>query len=106
MVKLINLLDSLCRPARLVLVLSLLALLGFIDYLTGHEASFSVFYLIPVSLAAWSLGRRIGLLTAVLSAVIWLSADFAAGQPSLSPLTPYWNAFVRFTFLLITALLL
>jgi diguanylate cyclase (GGDEF)-like protein len=106
MVKLINLLDSLSRSRRVVLVLALLALLGFIDYLTGHEAPFSIFYLIPVSLAAWSLGTRMGLFTSVLSAVIWLSADFAAGQPSLSPFTPYSNALVRFTFLSITALLL
>jgi diguanylate cyclase (GGDEF)-like protein len=38
--------------------------------------------------------------------VIWLSADFAAGQPFPSPVTPYWNAFVRLVFLSTTAILL
>jgi len=39
------------------LCLLLIVLLGFSDHLSGFELSFSVFYLIPISIAAWYIGK-------------------------------------------------
>jgi hypothetical protein len=38
---------------RRLLILLITAVLGMIDLATGYEYSFSVFYLLPVSIAAW-----------------------------------------------------
>ncbi len=86
-------------PAGLwLLSLGLTLVLGAIDYLTGPEIAFSVFYLVPVSCAAYFLGRRPGLAIAVLSAIVWLAADVADGPQLSSPLIHYWNAFTRLVF--------
>jgi len=37
--------------------LVMLILLGWLDYLTGYELGFFVFYSVPVGIAAWYLGR-------------------------------------------------
>ncbi len=52
--------------------------LGIFDYLTGLEISFSIFYLIPVSLAAWFAGSQEGILMAIWSSLVWLVADLLA----------------------------
>ncbi len=53
--------------AWLVLSLVLLANVGVLDYYTGREITFSVFYLIPVALSAWFTNRR----RAVVMAGLW-----------------------------------
>ena len=54
-------------------------LLGIIDYLTGYELSFSLFYLAPISLIAWFKGRRFGLVISAISAIAWFLADYLSG---------------------------
>lgn len=81
-----------------VLVASCLFLIGFLgvtDYLTGAELSFSIFYLIPVTIATLRLGLGWGLGIAGVSAAVWLLADLTAGQAYSHWLIPYWNATVR-----------
>ena len=87
-------------------VLALVLVLGVIDYLTGPEISFYAFYLVPVSLAAWSAGRRAGIAISVLSAASWLIAN-AQGLPTFShPAILYWNCLVRFaTYVFVTVLI-
>ena len=78
----IPLLTTLERCSRTTLVLAglaMLAVIGAIDYLTGYEVLFSVFYLLDVGLAAWFVGRGFGLLMSVLSAIVWIGGDVAAG---------------------------
>jgi hypothetical protein len=42
------------NPAiRRLLIILITTVLGIIDLVTGYEYSFSVFYLLPVSIAAW-----------------------------------------------------
>ena len=49
-------------PFCIALCLAILSLIGIVDYITGEEISFSVFYLLPVSLATWRAGKWIGIL--------------------------------------------
>jgi diguanylate cyclase (GGDEF)-like protein len=79
---------------------------GSLDYLTGYEISMSLFYLAPVSLAAWYGGRRAGLVIAVVSCASWYLADLASGHTYSHPAIPVWNAAVRLGFFAITAILL
>ena len=87
--------------------LAALALVGIGDYVTGADLSFSAFYLLPVVLAASSGGRRIGIRIAVVTALVWFTADFhGRPQPYETLLVPVWNAGVRFlVFALVVALL-
>jgi diguanylate cyclase (GGDEF)-like protein len=70
-------------------------LVGLMDYATGYEISFSLFYLGPVALAAWYAGRRNAIAIAVLAAGVWLSADTASGHPYSHPLITMWELLVR-----------
>ena len=54
---------SLSLATKLLLSGALLAsviMVGIADFATGSELAFSVFYFIPIGLAAWFLGREMG----------------------------------------------
>lgn len=83
------------RRCQLVAVTwTLVFVIGVVDFLTGFEASWLVFYLVPVCLAVTALGWRFGVVTAVASVGLWLAGDFAAGAHYANPLLPCWNAAV------------
>ena len=84
----------------------LVLVVGFLDYATGFEISFSVFYLIPVSLAAWVSGRWAGFGISVFSAFVWLYANKIAGETYSNGLVPYWNGLTRLLFFLVVSSLL
>ncbi|MDD2804012.1 MAG: HAMP domain-containing sensor histidine kinase [Elusimicrobiales bacterium] len=83
---------------------ALLGLISWLDYNTGVEVSFSIFYLVPVSLVAWSSGLVNGLAMSVVSAVVWMLMDHViGGRVYTSPTVAYWNSLVRFGFFTVTA---
>jgi diguanylate cyclase (GGDEF)-like protein len=79
---------------------------GGIDFLTGHEIAFSLFYLVPISALTWYAGKRLGLAASIASALIWLLADIASGQSYSHPVIYLWNSLIRLSFFLIVTLLL
>ena len=68
--------------------LILVCIIGYIDFRTGYERSLSLFYLVPISLGTWFVGLLFGLTIAVLSVVVWILSDLAAGIPAVR----IWNA--------------
>ena len=80
--------------------------IGLVDFWTGHEISFSVFYLLGVALAVWLVGCGFGIVISVLSVVVWLAGDFASGARFASPLIPIWNALILLAFYLVVVWLL
>jgi signal transduction histidine kinase len=102
-------LDKLGRQSRRTYVLACLAalaLIGVIDYVTGFEIQFSVFYLLGVGLAAWFVGKGFGAVMSVLSVLVWIGGDVAAGARYSNPLVPAWNALILMVFYLIVVWLL
>jgi len=91
---------------RAVLILAGVVLLGVLDYLTGFEISFAFFYLVPVAVASWSLGRFAGLVVSALSAVTWLAANRLAGDPLAQTVVLYWNGVTRLGFFAVVTLLM
>jgi len=67
-----SMLSSLPMARIGLLCLSVLIVIGIIDHSTGSETALALFYLIPVSTAAWYLSRRSALVLAVAAALIWL----------------------------------
>ena len=101
-----NYLESLSERRRLSVMLATSLLLGFIDFIIGPELSFSVFYTVPIMLAAWYGNKLAGLTVAIVSAGIWLGADLIAGNDYSTLLIPFWNTLVRLAFFLIILWLL
>ena len=78
---------SVSRKALVVAYLFLVAIVGYIDYLTGYERSLLLFYLLPISLATWFGSLLTALGIAVISIAVSLLSDVAAGIPALG----FWN---------------
>lgn len=76
----------------------LVIIIGFLDYITGTEISFSVFYLIPITLVAYKVGKNEGLIISLMSAVVWFLCDIRDINRFSNVAIPYWNALVRFVF--------
>jgi signal transduction histidine kinase len=97
---------GLSRGTAAVAIFCLMFAIGVLDYFTGFEVSFLVFYFLPVALAVTAFGWRIGVLTAIVSVTVWLAGDFAAGAHYANRLVPWWNATIAFgTYLVLIALL-
>ena len=92
------------RCLKICLIVSFL--IGVVDYLSGPELSFSVFYTVPIMLAAWYGGKKEGLVVAMVSAGIWIIADLSSGTKYTMMLAPVWNTLVRLAFFLIILRLL
>jgi len=86
--------------------LLLVALLAIVDYYTGSEISFSIFYLAPVLFVTWFSGRPAGSSIAAISAATWGLVDLTAGASYSSPVIPVWNSIMRLGFFLISLWLL
>ena len=72
-------------------------LFGLIDYLTGPDLSFIIFYLFPISFVTWFAGRGAGIFISIASAIAWVLADIMT-RPSYSHfIIPYWNMIVKFS---------
>jgi diguanylate cyclase (GGDEF)-like protein len=82
-----------------------IGLLGALDFLTGNEITFSLFYLIPIVLVTWAVNQKAGLLMSVLSALALLVAEIAAGQTYSHLLIPLSNTLIRTVFYLIVTYL-
>lgn len=86
--------------------LFLVILLGVTDHMTGPDLSFLIFYLIPVFLVTWFVGRTAGVLISAISAVVWFSEDVLTRSTYAYPLIPYWNAAVKLAFFWVLTYLL
>lgn len=83
------------KTSILMIVLLLVAILGWLDYHTGFEISFSFFYLAPIAIATWYIDKKTGYLIAILSISAWLVTNWAAGEIYSHEIIRYWNTSVR-----------
>jgi diguanylate cyclase (GGDEF)-like protein len=98
-------LGNLSKPVMWTMLFSCMVCLGFVDYFTGYEASFALFYLFPVTIAAWFLGQRTGMLFSLVGVATWYVSNHLSGQSFSSPFIPYWNAGMRLGFFLVVTIL-
>lgn len=76
----------------LTLGLLLVVLQGLINHWAGADLSFTLFYLLTVSLVAWLVGRRAGLLMAFVSALTELITERFMAHFDAHPFLPFINA--------------
>lgn len=105
-IKLEQFLNNLSTTLFLSISIILVFMLGFIDYITGVEFSFSIFYLLPISLVSWHIGKKAGIIISILSATMWFLADFIGEHIYSSTLFLIWNTFMRLGVFIIISLLI
>jgi serine phosphatase RsbU (regulator of sigma subunit) len=86
-------------------------IIAVIDYITGPYLSMLVFYLLPIVIVTWFLGRRAGLAISIASAMACSIHDvifFSAGSvhPLASWLLLAWNPIISFSVFIIVTLTL
>ena len=86
---------------RLGIVLLLLVFVAILDFTTGVEVSFSIFYLLPVVCAGAVISKEAGFLVAIASSILWGYLEIAHGPPYTASWIPFWNALVRLGFFLL-----
>jgi signal transduction histidine kinase len=67
------------RAQSVLLVVIMVVLIGYVDYLAGVRISLQFFYLIPVVLSVAWLGWRAGCVTAVFALIARVASDLAGG---------------------------
>jgi diguanylate cyclase (GGDEF)-like protein len=98
---LISSLNKISKPVWAGVGVIVLCVVVFLDYITGVELSFSLFYLLPISIFSWQFGGKVGLAVAFLSAGIWLVVDIEAGAVYSSSFVYFWNTIIRIGFFLL-----
>ena len=96
------------RTPAAVSSVAAIVLLGVLDFVTGPDLAFSVFYLLPLSVIGWmNYERRVlPALACLLAALTWMLADIASGARYSSALVPLWNTMTRLTIFSIVLMLL
>src|SRR5438552_11292129 len=80
------------RTSLAIACLILTFLVGYADYLTGYERSLLLFYLLPISLAAWFGDFAFALAIVVVCVLVSVLSDVASGIPALR----FWNIGMAF----------
>ncbi|MGA2245083.1 MAG: sensor histidine kinase [Verrucomicrobiota bacterium] len=84
----------------------LVAVIGVIDYLAGYAIFFSAFYLIPVAMAAWFVGRVFGIAISIACVTVSVVGDYAAGASYSNLLVPIWNGAIESTVYFVIVMIL
>ena len=97
---------SLPKPGVMALAVVLTVVIGAVDYRIGGEIHITAFYLVPISWACWTGGRKTGVFVAVVAAVAWLIAHRISGYQPRHPAIVYWNSLMLFVLSIVVVYLL
>ena len=73
-------------------------IVGLLDYVTGYEISFFLFYSGPILFAVWFLDLKDTILTVLLSSIVWWWADWGSGHPYFASWVQIWETCMRLAF--------
>jgi diguanylate cyclase (GGDEF)-like protein len=96
--RVLRLFERLPRWATLAFCACLIGALGVVDYVSGAAIVLSVFYVMPVALAAWVAGRAVGTVYAAAASAAWFLADHYSLTLGWWSWIAWWNGAVRFSF--------
>jgi signal transduction histidine kinase len=97
------------RPPRrffIVTALTMVVVVGLVDYATSQEISFSIFYLLALGLAVWFVGRGFAAFISVFSVAVSLTGDLASGTRYPSMFVLFWNTSIVLAFYVVVTILL
>jgi len=93
------------KPVAVGVGLALVLLLGFIDFASGTEVSFALFYFLPIFITTWLAGRLAGIFIALGAGIAWLLADMAQATVFTHPWVTYFNLVTRSGGFIVVSLL-
>lgn len=70
-------------------------IVGYLDWLTGYELNFFVFYFLPISIGAWFTGLGGAISISLFSAIVWFWVDVLTQAPHSSQFYVVWNTIIR-----------
>lgn len=80
-----------------------MVLIGWVDYATGWELSFFLFYAVPLLMVVWLGERRLAVILALVSGVIWWLANLA-DHPYRGQWSYHWASMSRTAYFVLVAL--
>jgi hypothetical protein len=92
------------KPFLIMVNIALLLCIGLVAYVTGYEMS--LFYLIPISFAAWFGGRPRSIIISSLSVLTIATTDFMAGKKYPYFFVELWNLLMYLGFFAVYAVVL
>jgi len=83
-----------------------ISIIGYLDYITGEEITFSIFYVVPIVLMVlyYDTNKIEITVNSIFAAIIWFVSDIYSRHYS-NNFIPYWNAFVGFSYFITVGLL-
>lgn len=72
-----TMLNRLPASAVIAIIVSMIVIVGWADFMTGWELSLFILYAAPIFLSVWRFGITAGILSASLSSIVWLFANEA-----------------------------
>lgn len=94
------------RKSSTIIGFLLIIVLGLIDFVSGYEYAFSLFYVLPIAMITWYSAPKMGFIACITSAIVWFWADKNSGHLYSNDFLPYWNTIIRFSFFIIITYLL
>jgi diguanylate cyclase (GGDEF)-like protein len=93
------------RKRAFLVAVGLVFIIGLVDYATGDELNFDLFYFFPLVFVNWAYGKRSGIILSALSTFSWFLADHFSGVNYSHPFFTAWDVFIRLgVFLIVTQL--
>lgn len=105
MSRILNILEQMPKIPKIILGIFLLLGVALLDFYTGAELSFSLFYLIPIAFFSFAFSAGVGVGIACISAALWLLVDVLTTAHS-DTFAYLWNTIIRLGFFLLPAILL
>ncbi|MBL9126294.1 MAG: hypothetical protein JNL97_01545 [Verrucomicrobiales bacterium] len=90
--RILELLGRLPKGWAVALTAGYVAVLGWVDFVTGFDLRLSGFYLVPACWMTWAIGRRAGLGCAVVCASMQGWMGHLTRLQHVHPMTIFWNA--------------
>lgn len=98
----IGLISSLLAKCSKLLILllsvALILVIGVLDFVTGYDLSFGLFYTAPIILLSWYVSRPAALLGALLCAITWYFANSFEAPALIHQPVLLWNSAIRLGF--------
>lgn len=95
LLKLSRFLERRSKPVLAVIACGMSVSLGVLDFITGVEIHFFLFYLLPVFIASWFISRQAGIYLALLTSLVWFEAHSLGGRTYSSVWIGYANLLMR-----------
>ncbi len=88
-------LEQRSKRSMAFMVVGITLLVGMLDFATGTEIHFLVFYLLPIALGSWYINSNTGIYVAFMCSLVWVVADSLDGRGYSSSWVAGWNFLMR-----------